>query len=87
MPFAMKSAQRLENTALDSSGSYRVGRDGGWSLDANACSVALRDCSTPNYRGGGFSSVADYCSVANRFYNSPYDRSYILGFRVVRTAN
>ena len=68
----MKSAQRLEKAALDSSGSYRVGRGGCWRDDANACSVALRSICTPDYRGG----VESLNRISSR-----------LGFRVVRAAN
>ncbi|MBP5602580.1 MAG: SUMF1/EgtB/PvdO family nonheme iron enzyme [Treponema sp.] len=37
-------------------------------------------------RGGSWGSDADDCSVASRYYDGPYDRYSILGFRVVRSA-
>ena len=39
------------------------------------------------YRGGSWSSYANFCSVSSRDYNYPNDRSDILGFRLVRSAN
>ena len=67
----MKSVQRLEKAALDSSGSYRVGRGGDLDDSADYCSVALRGYSEPDYRGG--------LSSLNRITS--------LSFRVVRAAN
>ncbi len=37
-------------------------------------------------RGGGWSSFAQYCRSASRGYGTPDDRSYDLGFRLVREA-
>jgi len=63
----------VTNPAGALSGSHqRVRRGGDLDDSAYGCSVALRDCNSPNYRG----SVD---SLLNRFT--------CLGFRVVRTAN
>ena len=39
------------------------------------------------HRGGSWFNGVYGCSVANRYYTSPSDPTYILGFRVVRVAN
>ncbi|MBQ6028742.1 MAG: SUMF1/EgtB/PvdO family nonheme iron enzyme, partial [Treponema sp.] len=38
------------------------------------------------FRGGGRINGANYCSVASRGYDSPNNRSFNVGFRVVRAA-
>ena len=68
---AYKVGGVVTNPAGAKSGSSRVYRGGRCDDSAYGCSVALRDCSTPNYRAG--------VDSLNRFTT--------LGFRVVRTAN
>jgi formylglycine-generating enzyme required for sulfatase activity len=38
------------------------------------------------YRGGGWISNSDFCRSAFRFGDSPGYRSFILGFRVLRSS-
>ena len=38
-------------------------------------------------RGGSWYGNASYCTVSYRLFNYPFDRSYLLGFRVVRPSS
>ena len=39
------------------------------------------------FRGGSWNGNSDYCDVSHRLYDIPWDRGYILGFRVVRASS
>ncbi|MBP5442820.1 MAG: formylglycine-generating enzyme family protein [Treponema sp.] len=57
------------------------------SMSIDTPSVGASSGSKRIFRGCSWNDDAGVCSVASRYIDYPYFRSYIIGFRVVRSAN
>ena len=61
-----------------------------WDWYANYTSTMVTDPKGPStglsrvHRGGSWDDIANYCRSANRSFSNPTNRSYYVGFRVVR---
>jgi formylglycine-generating enzyme required for sulfatase activity len=60
-------------------------RYGEYTADAVTDPVATDNCSGRVLRGGSWYYFARFCRTANRNYNSPINRNYYHGFRLVRS--